>query len=46
MIKGIETLSSNIDKEYNEFKQERDEKKIAAFYTKIEKLADYVPFVR
>ena len=46
MTKGIETLGINIEKEYQKFKQEKDEKKIQEFYTKIEKLADYVPFVR
>ena len=46
MTKGIETLGINIEKEYQKFKQEKDVKKIQEFYTKIEKLADYVPFVR
>ena len=46
MTQGIETLGTNIEAEYTKFKTEKDEKKIQEFYTKVEKLADYVPFVR
>ena len=46
MVEEANTLKTNIKKEYDAFKREADTKKIDAFYTKITKLVDYVPFVR
>ena len=46
MVDDANTLSTNLHKEYEAFKKEADVKKLDAFYTKITKLVDYVPFVR
>ena len=46
MLGEANTLRSNIQKEYDAFKHESDLEKINAFYTKITKLVDFVPFTR
>ena len=46
MIGEANILKTNLKKEYEAYKKEADTDKINAFYTKITKLVDYVPFVR